>query len=154
MRRPTQVIAPQSALEARILPSGNVNVQMSNGVVHLTGDGSANTVIVFYVSGSGNLGIETPIGTKLNGVDNGYKTFSLPSSMIIDLKGGDDFLVLEGQLGGQVKILMGSGNDQVLGATAICTGAFSIDLGSGDDDLSLGGGLSVWRFSDDSREYR
>lgn len=137
MRRPTYSIAHVAALESRALLSGNVLFQFSGGVLRLTGDNSNNQIAITQsVEG---LQITALNGTKLGGVTNATLIISNPTSTIIDLKGGDDTLNLEKYLGGSVNVLLGSGNDRLTMTSAVAEGAFTADLGSGNDTLLAAG---------------
>lgn len=137
MRRSLHSHTPIAALESRELLSGNVAFQLNGSTLRITGDNSSNEVSIRQ--STGGMIISAVNGTKLNGVTNGTQTIANPSSIVIDLKGGNDILNLQDFLGGQVNVQLGSGNDKLNANSVVCDGSFLVDLGSGNDLLNATG---------------
>ena len=91
--------------------SGSIVATLNGGVLKITGDNSANQIDIR--STGGVLRVITHSNTRLNGVLNGELAFAIPTRTTIDLIGGSDTLTLEGNLGGDVAIQMGSGSDDI-----------------------------------------
>ncbi|QDU88519.1 hypothetical protein Pla175_18970 [Pirellulimonas nuda] len=104
------------SLEAKAMMAGDVGVNLSGGVLELSGDNASNHVNIQQLDAD-SYRVEG-LGTSLNGQStpltlHGVKTISA------DMNGGDDRLSIFGQtksiqqLDGDLKIEMGTGNDSV-----------------------------------------
>lgn len=105
------------ALEARTLLSGDVTAALVRGNLVLTGDVEDNSIVVNQVAGTASYTITSGDGTTT-------------------VNGGLDIVTIDDVTRG-VRMKMLAGNDQVLFDTAVVTGAVNIDMGVGDDTLTL-----------------
>ncbi len=107
------------SLEPREMLAGDVSVSVFHGNLYITGDNASNYVLV---EGTGTSGQFTVSGlsdansnpTSINHVPNDTKTVDgVTGSVIVSLKGGDDFFgFTNGTVGGDLLIDMGAGDDE------------------------------------------
>ena len=100
--------------------SGNVTATVSNGTLTITGDGQANTVVI-YVDQSGATLVAGGGGTTVNGLNSAFAA-GVSGNTIADLGAGNDQLVVFG-----TSIPAGTGTGD----------AIRIETGAGDDRVSI-----------------
>jgi hypothetical protein len=121
--------------------AGNVEVREEDGVLIITGDASANNIIVQ----EGGL-VTGRAGTTVNGAVEG-----VIHDVVIKMEGGDDFVRVDAGPGTTVfrdlKIEMGTGDDiiEILGVRL--TNETRIDTGDGNDLLFIDGARTPFGFS-------
>jgi hypothetical protein len=149
-RRRTRTPRPRlgvERLDERIVPAGNVTAVFQNGQLILTGDGEDNSIELrngfdFRVAGLD--------GTTINGAA-GFDDFSGVKDVIINLKGGEDTVSLEGGGGGTAAVISrdliftgGGGADTLTSVAGAVIGRDLIFQGGGGtssatlDDLIVG----------------
>lgn len=134
-RNSVRCLTTVSALESRQLLAGNVQAELINGEVTITGDRSKNEINLFS-DGSG-LHVVAVNGTKLNGVANSEVVFAVADNVVIDLLEGNDILSVGSFVGGSLSVQMGSGSDVAAFSAVTITAGFNLDGGTGGDFLSL-----------------
>ncbi|MEZ6055932.1 MAG: hypothetical protein R3C01_04435 [Planctomycetaceae bacterium] len=139
-------------LESRLLLAGNVTAVLKGSTLVITGDAAGNSILVtetddhaFSVQGR---------DTSVNGVVDGLATFEGVSNIKIDLKGGNDFFSMMGDLHAELKsvsVKLGDGDDDAAsvingGSGTIYAGIhkmriakLTVDTGDGDDTFVLAG---------------
>ncbi len=142
-------------LESRLLLAGNVTAVLTNaGTLRITGTNEANQVLV-TADGFGNISVEgkAGTGTTINGA--GQQFFStgsfhaVPQDLVINLKGADDFLEIDGiAVLRNLRVITGSGDDTVGVFGALVQRDANFNLGSDNDllgfsDVQMSGKLRV-----------
>lgn len=142
------------ALESRLAPAGIVMLDVSGGVLTVTGDGDANNIQItetgpgtWNVSDGGGSGTLFSLngGAALTSVD-----FAAANKINATLGSGDDTLSLAGTgVSGAVKVDGGDGADTFNTTDVNIGGNLVVNLGAGNDtvnvsnDLTVGGALKV-----------
>lgn len=145
--------------------AGNVTASVVNGNLQITGDASANTVII-YSDNSGGTWVSGAGSTLVNG---GHSPFAVGAvgNAVVDLGSGDDQLVIFGSAvnaAASISVETGIGNDAVAISDINTAAAITISNAAGSDtrelhssrlgSLSLtGGGASVIQDSTVSGDF-
>lgn len=137
-------------LEQREVPAGNVTGVAQNGNLYLTGDGADNSIEIR--KGVSNIRILGLSGTSINGA-GGLEDFSgVFKDVIINLKGGDDLLNLEGGGGGTAAVVYrdlifrgGGGADTLTSVAGAVVGRDLVFLGAGDTSSATLDGIDIGR---------
>lgn len=124
------------ALEARIVPAGNVVASMANGNLTLTGDNSSNRITVFESEGEIRIIPRSGTSTTINGEQSVTLPGPISGNLKVKMKGGDDFVTVEADVGKSVNANMGAGTDVLSLRTMTVTRNVKINMGTGTDDLS------------------
>jgi len=137
-------------LEDRLALSGNVTVSVSGGSLRITGDNNANGVMITQAPGVYGYTItgvsSDPTGvagdtTTVNG-QTSVTVYGVRENFDIRLRGGNDFLFLNGAPGGvvnrvvvpdQLLVDAGDGNDRVQLSNTWVSSQTAINLGNGND---------------------
>jgi len=133
-------------LEGRAMLAGNVSTAFDNtvgGALVLTGDGSANHLVVRQL-GANSFQVQG-IGTKVNvnGLNFNSFTFQNVTDVTFDLMGGNDTLLMSNMtINGTLAIDMGGGSDvltiiNVRENAGAPTDLASITLGTGNDVATM-----------------
>lgn len=117
--------------------AGNVTAAVVDGALVLTGDNSANYLVV-HQTGSHQFQVQGLATTIRSGSRSGNSfTFKNVDELSVDLRGGADSLNLyNSTVAGPVGINMGSGND-VLSVSNVVASVFGVNLGDGTDVASI-----------------
>lgn len=120
-------------LEDRSMMAGNVTAAVVGGELTLTGDNSANYVVV-HQTGNNQFQVQGLATTIKSGSHSGSSfTFKNVTGLAVDLRGGGDSLNLyNSTFSGGVGIEMGTGND-VLNLTNVKAASVGVDLNAGND---------------------
>jgi hypothetical protein len=133
------------SLESRLAPAGIVTLNLSGGVLSLTGDTLNNDLQITESGGDWTIASQSGGSTQFS-MNGGPLlpsiTFAAPASLRASLgAGNDDVLISQAIIPGTVSIDGGEGNDAVdLTGTSI-NGAASVRLGNGSDYFTAGGNL-------------
>ena len=133
------------SLESRLAPAGIVTLNLSGGVLSLTGDALNNDLQITESGGDWTIASQSGGSTQFS-MNGGPLlpsiTFAAPASLSANLgAGNDDVLISQAILPGTVSIDGGEGNDAVdLTGTSI-NGMASVRLGNGSDYFTAGGNL-------------
>ena len=133
-KRRQQTTRVAEALEDRVLLAGNILVSFDAevGVLSVTGDDEDNR---FFVD-RGTL-IPSP-GTTANGSDEPIDVGDDVQSIFIDMKGGNDFFLLQlNPIANDVELRGGDGDDGIILWGAPIGGDLLIKTGQGDDTVSV-----------------
>jgi hypothetical protein len=153
MKHTTPSSSVLESLESRLAPAGIVTLNLSGGVLSLTGDALNNDLQITQSGGDWTIASQAGGSTQFS-MNGGPLlpsiTIAAPASLRANLgAGNDDVLISEAIIPGTVSIEGGEGNDAVdLTGTSI-NGTVSVRLGNGSDyftaggDLFFGKGLSV-----------
>ncbi|MEQ9407607.1 MAG: Calx-beta domain-containing protein [Fuerstiella sp.] len=118
--------------------SGNVTVRRSGNDLILSGDQAGNGVIVF-VDATGRLTVGGLGDTTIGGQDQPYIVegwSGVPGSLVADLAGGNDGIVLQDiQIGGNLTINTDGGNDTVLLDEVDVAGNLDVRSSSGNNSI-------------------
>ena len=164
------------SLESREMLAGDVEVIARHGDVIVNGDSAANNIRLETVAGQVRVtGID---GTRVNGVTNGVVSRSISDDLRVNLKHGNNQLLLGSQpfrlsVPDDLSIKVGSGDDVIVGSNVVVGDDVSITMGHGYNRLSVfelsptfsytvGDDLKIsshgfsdvyvdWRVSDDTR---
>ncbi|MFK7821816.1 MAG: peptidylprolyl isomerase [Planctomycetaceae bacterium] len=135
--------APQliEHLERRELLVGQVQAVVSGNNLILTGENSANQVeIAFY---QGDVAVRPKQGTRINGQRGRFIAFqntdTVPGSILINMKKGDDTVILSNGLKVAKDVMVNGrqGNDTLALDNAIIRDDLTFLGGVGDDNLSI-----------------
>ena len=131
-------------LEDRRLMAGDVSARIVNGNLVVRGDDAANSIIVahaptnaneFYVQGVNDA---NGVATRVNGTANGATTFRGFNGRIdIQLKGGNDSIVMAGIICRGLSVDLGSGNDQFVEYSLTVNGDLCFNAAGGDDHVEF-----------------
>jgi len=133
-------------LEGRAMLAGNVSTAFDNtvgGALVLTGDGSANHLVVRQL-GANSFQVQG-IGTKVNVNGQNFNSFTFQNvtDVTFDLMGGNDTLFMSNMtVNGTLAVDMGAGSDvltiiNVRENAGLPTDLASITLGSGNDVATM-----------------
>lgn len=114
--------------------SGNVTATITNGNLQITGDNSANTVVI-YTDQNGNTFVAGAGGTQVNGIRSPFAVTAIGNA-VINLGGGDDQIVVLGpaaDAAATLSVETGTGNDQVLISDAATNAAVTLSNSGGTD---------------------
>ena len=114
--------------------SGNVTATITNGNLQITGDNSANTVVI-YTDQNGNTFVAGAGGTQVNGIRSPFAVTAIGNA-VINLGGGDDQIAVLGPAANAAATLSvetGTGNDQVLISDAATNAAVTLSNSGGTD---------------------
>jgi len=133
------------ALEPRLFLDGAVDVQVLKGVLTITGDDQANSIVVTQ-SGFGQYVVKDTVNgtTLINGVLGGNNTpFACNGAVKIDLKGGANQLAMETVIVGRtvfgsivqsdLSITTGAGNDTI-DLVSVVARRLTLNAGDGSND--------------------
>lgn len=124
------------SLERRLLLAGDVTASVKGGWLVVTGDDLGNQVQIEDLGG----GTYDVVGLEDTTII-GAGPFAGPKGIKVDLKGGDDTLVMSGDpvfgVPGDLSIKMGDGDDTVLLENAEIAGKTTVDLGKGAGDVTI-----------------
>ncbi|HYF37156.1 MAG TPA: hypothetical protein VD994_17785, partial [Prosthecobacter sp.] len=129
-------------LEPRLAPAGLVALNLSSGVLTITGDALANDLQITD-AGGGNWAVSSTAGGTTQFSLNGgpaspLAVFAAPKTIRATLGIGDDRIDLLGlQMTGTLTINGNDGHDSVLLSGVGVTGAVLIDTGNGDDTIDF-----------------
>lgn len=120
--------------------AGEVLTSFTDGTLTITGDAQANDVALRYIA-PGEFQLAEAPGTTITG----NRSFTGVNNIVVSLNEGNDNVLIAGafELSGQLKIVGGDGNENVLfafdrtGSRDVALGSFVADLGGGNDTVSV-----------------
>ncbi len=125
------------SLEDRLALAGNVTAALFSGGLLVTGDNSANAILVEQIDVDSFR--VTGLGTRVNGSFSPQRVDGVVNGIGIDMRGGADAVTLRNLTvpGEGLGILLGDGNDALLMTRVTVLGACGIDGGSGSDAITI-----------------
>jgi hypothetical protein len=125
------------SLEARLALTGNVTAVPDGGTLIITGDSSANGILVERIDAD-SFRI-TGLGTKVNGSFSAKQINGIVNGIGIDMRGGSDSVTLKNLTvpGAGLGILLGGGNDALVLSNVRVNGVTAIDAGTGNDAIVI-----------------
>jgi hypothetical protein len=125
------------SLEARLALTGNVTAVPDGGTLIITGDNSANGILVERIDAD-SFRI-TGLGTKVNGSFSAKQINGIVNGIGIDMRGGSDSVALKNLTvpGVGLGILLGGGNDALVLSNVRVNGVTAIDAGTGNDAIVI-----------------
>jgi hypothetical protein len=124
-------------LELRLALAGNVTAALFSGGLLITGDNSANGILVEQIDADSFR--VTGLGTRVNGSFSPQRIDGVVNGIGLDMRGGNDVVTLKNLTvpGEGLGVLLGDGNDVLLMTGVTVLGACGIDGGSGSDAITI-----------------
>ena len=118
-------------LESRCMLSGNVTANVSGGYLTVRGDSNGNNISINGTATSGQLVIEGFNRTTVNGTAS-FTVNGATNGIRVTFLDGSDNLVVGGNIGGNVSVGMGDGENDAVEIEGSAVGqSLSISLGMG-----------------------